>query len=96
MTEKLVSAPMCEQRLEIQFWTMEGRNGQKIPERLCNVYTKAISQLNVYEWIKKFSERCEELAMGISSICIDIFGYRKYPYENKNIDKYRDHTVKIK
>ncbi len=27
---------------------------------------------------------------------MDTFEYRKYRYENKNIDKYRDRTVKIK
>ncbi len=61
MAEKLVSASMCEQRAVIQFLNTEGRNGSKIHSRLNNVYTKAISQSNVYEWIKKFNEGCTQL-----------------------------------
>ncbi len=39
---------------------MEGINGNKIHESLCNVYTKVISWSNVYKWIKKFNEGCME------------------------------------
>ncbi len=61
MAEKLVSASMCKQWVVIQFLNGEEKNGNKIHERLCNMYTKAISQSNVYEWIKKFNEGCVEL-----------------------------------
>ncbi len=35
-------------------------------------------------------DRVCEVMMGISPISIDIFGYRKYRQENKNIAKYRE------
>ncbi len=45
----------------IRFLNTEWRNRNKIHERLCNVYTKATSWSNVYEWIKKFDEGRSEL-----------------------------------
>ncbi len=61
MTEKLVSVCICEQWAVIQFLNIQERNENYINERLSNMYTKAIIQSNVYEWIKKFNEGCTEL-----------------------------------
>ncbi len=56
MVEKLVLVSMCEQQAVIRFLNGEWRNGNEIHEKLCNVSTKAISQSNVYKWIKKLNE----------------------------------------
>ncbi len=45
----------------MQFLNEEGKNRKKIYKRLCNMYTKSISQSNVYEWIKKFNKERTEL-----------------------------------
>ncbi len=58
MAGKLVSASICKQQVVIPFLKAEGKNGNKIHERMCNVYTKANSRLNAYKWIKNFNEGC--------------------------------------
>ncbi len=46
MTKKLVSASTCEQQAVIQLLNKNVRNENKIHERLCNVYTKAMVRLS--------------------------------------------------
>ncbi len=61
MAEKLVSMHMCEQQIVNRFLNVERKNRNEIQLRQCNVYTKATSQFNLHEWIKKFNKWRMEL-----------------------------------